>query len=146
MVESTLNYLAPMAEKPVYYLYEPPPGASWRNTKGDRRSLPICNARELAPEPSLAREGFALLRHATTVESFDDPDAVRASYYPEMEKLVGEATTTCARPRGPTAARRACSTRCSSCTTTTPRAPVPSGCATCWAARRPRPCCGAASR
>ena len=30
MVESTLNYLADLAETPYFYLYEPPPGAPWR--------------------------------------------------------------------------------------------------------------------
>ncbi len=39
MVRTTLNYLAPMDEKPVYYQYRPPAGTPWRNTRGDRRTL-----------------------------------------------------------------------------------------------------------
>ena len=56
MVEATLNYLAPMPERPAYYLSEPPPGTPWRNTKGDRRQLPIDDARTLTPAPSLEIE------------------------------------------------------------------------------------------
>ena len=61
MVETTLNYLASMDERPEYYTYKPPPGSSWRNTKGDRRVLPIEDAREIEPTPTLDREGFALV-------------------------------------------------------------------------------------
>ncbi len=87
-----LNYLAPMNERPVYWLTKPPDGASWRNTKGDRRVLPIHDARAVEPVPSLDREGFALVHHETAVLNLYDPDAVRRVYYPEMEKLVALAT------------------------------------------------------
>ena len=60
MVESTLNYLAEMPEKPFFYLYEAPPGEPSRNTKGDRRPVAIHDARDLDVEPSLDREGFLL--------------------------------------------------------------------------------------
>jgi hypothetical protein len=92
MVETTLNYLAPMAERPVYYLYEPPAGTPWRNTKGDRHRVRITDARTLTPPPSLDREGFALVRHATALADGFDAEAVRAVYYPEMEQLVQRAT------------------------------------------------------
>lgn len=88
MVEATLNYLAPMAERPVYYLYETPPGESWRNTRGDRRRVEIRDARALRPAPSLDREGFTVVRHATAVSDLYDPDAVREKYYRELEDLV----------------------------------------------------------
>ena len=91
MVESMLNYLAPMSERPVYWLTKPPDGASWR-PKGDRRVLPIHDARVVAPAPSLDREGFALVHHETAVLNLYDPGAVRRVYYPEMEKLVALAT------------------------------------------------------
>jgi hypothetical protein len=92
MVETTLNYLARMAEKPVYYFYEPPAGTPWRNTKGDRHRVEITDARTLAPPPSLDREGFTLVRHATALEDAFDAGAVRAVYYREMEQLVQRAT------------------------------------------------------
>jgi hypothetical protein len=88
MVESTLSYLAPMPERPGYYLYEPPPGVPWRNTRGDRRTMPILDAREIDPAPTLDREGFALARLATAVEDLFDEAAIRTVYYREIERLV----------------------------------------------------------
>jgi hypothetical protein len=92
MVESTLNYLRPMAERPVYWLTKPPAGASWRNTKGDRRAVAIHDARQLASPPSLDEEGFALVSHETKVADLYNAAAVRAVYYPEMEELVAKET------------------------------------------------------
>ena len=92
MVETTLNYLAPMAERPYFFQYEPPPGTPWRNSKGDRRTIAIRDARRLDPTPSLDREGFARVRHATAVADLWDDDAVRAVYYRELEALVRDAT------------------------------------------------------
>ena len=92
MVESTLSYLAHMPERPVYYLYEPPPGSSWRNTRGDRRIVAIHDARDLDPEPSLDGRGFTLARLETEVANLYDEDAVRAVYYPEVERLVKDVT------------------------------------------------------
>lgn len=91
MVETTLNYLADMAERPTYYLYEPPAGTPWRNTKGDRRAVRIGDARELVPEPSLDRQGFALAHLETAVDLYDG-GAVRDGYYREVERLVQAAT------------------------------------------------------
>jgi hypothetical protein len=92
MVEATLTYLADMDEKPVYYFYEPPPGVSWRNTRGDRHMMSIGDARDLTPPPSLDREGFTLVHHETAVADLFDGDAVRAVYYREVEQLVKDAT------------------------------------------------------
>ena len=92
MVESLLNYLAPMDERPVYWLTKPPEGTPWRNTTGDRRVTPIHDAREVEPAPSLDREGFSLVHHETAVEDLYDPAAVRERYYPEIEQLVAKAT------------------------------------------------------
>jgi len=92
MVEATINYLAPMAERPWYVLYDPPPGTPTRNTKGDRRTMAIDDARRLDPRPSLDREGFTLARHATAVGDLYDPDAVKRAYYPEVAALVKEVT------------------------------------------------------
>lgn len=90
MIEATLNYLAPMAERPYYYTYPPPEGERPRNTHGDRRLQPIHDAREIVP--SLEAQGFALVRHATSVDNLWDPEQVREGYYPEVEALVAEAT------------------------------------------------------
>ena len=91
MVEATLNYLAPMEERPFYVLHETPPGAPRRNTKGDRRVVEVHDARALDPPACLDREGFALVRHRTAVDLYD-ADAVRDAYYREVERLVAGAT------------------------------------------------------
>jgi hypothetical protein len=92
MVESTLNYLAPMADRPYYYLYEPPAGTPWRNTSGDRRRVAIEDAREISPRLSLDEQGFALVGHATAIDDLYDPEAVRGGYYHEVEALVERVT------------------------------------------------------
>jgi hypothetical protein len=94
MVEATVSYIADMAERPAFYLYEPPAGTPWRNTKGDRRRLPIDDARQLAPPPTLDAEGFALVPFTTTCETFGDPETVTGHYYREVESLVRAVTGT----------------------------------------------------
>ncbi len=92
MVATMLNYLAAMPERPVYYLHEPPPGQRWRNTRGDRRQMPIHDARDLQPPPALDREGFALVRHRTQAPDLHDEAGVREVYFREVEALVRQAT------------------------------------------------------
>ena len=88
VIETTVTYLAPMAERPRYYFTAPPAGASWRNTRGDRHRMTVRSARTLAPPPTLDVEGFALAHLETTVADLFDADAVRAVYYREVEDLV----------------------------------------------------------
>jgi hypothetical protein len=92
MVEATLNYIADMPERPAFYLYEPPAGAPWRNTKGDRHRLPIHDARDLPTAPTLDREGFVLAKLDTAVENLHDASAIRDRYYGEVERLVQRIT------------------------------------------------------
>jgi hypothetical protein len=92
MVETTLSYLAEMAEKPVYYLYAPPPGTPWRNTRGDRHRVRVHDARALSPAPSLDVQGFTLARFDSAVENLYDTAAVRLHYYREVEQLVRRVT------------------------------------------------------
>lgn len=92
MIHSVVNYIAPMPERPFFYLYEPPSGEPARNTKGDRQRMPIHDARALTPPPSLDVEGFQLAEQRTAVEDLYDPKAVREVYYREIEALVKVAT------------------------------------------------------
>jgi hypothetical protein len=90
MVDTTLSYLAETGERPFYYLYEPPAGAPWRNTKGDRRAVAIYDGRALEPAPTLDREGFELVRFGGATESFEQ--ATVPAYYREVEGLVKRET------------------------------------------------------
>jgi hypothetical protein len=91
-VEAALNYMIPMAEKPRSYTYDPPPGVPVRNSKYEERRLAIRDGRPLLRELSLDRHGFKLLRQETNVADLYDEAALKAIYYPEMERLVAAAT------------------------------------------------------
>jgi len=91
-VQAMLRYLGDMAERPYFLAYEPPAGVPTRNTRGNRQTVPIGDARTLTPPPSLDAEGFVLVRHRTAARDLCDEAAIRAVYYPEMERLVRAAT------------------------------------------------------
>ncbi|MCP6762114.1 MAG: methyltransferase [Fischerella sp. CENA71] len=91
-VEANLTYLIPMAEKPVNYTYEPPPGIPRYSGNYQTYKLPIRNARSISQNILLDREGFALTEHHTNVRDFYDEDEIRNVYYPEAEQLLKEVT------------------------------------------------------
>jgi hypothetical protein len=91
-VVAPLNFLAPMAEKPVAYNYEPPPGVPVRTTKSEEHRVMIRDARPLTNQLSLDKEGFVLLHHQSAVKNFYDEDEIKSVYYPECERVMKEAT------------------------------------------------------
>ncbi len=91
-VEAPLNFLKPMAERPVSYQYDPPPGVPVRTGQDEAHVVAINDARPLAASLSLDVEGFALLRAPSAFDSFEDEAAIRAVYYPEVERLIAAAT------------------------------------------------------
>jgi len=91
-VVAPLNFLVPMAEKPVAYNYEPPPGAAVRTGQSVTHRVPIRDARPLIGQLSLEKEGFVLLRHQTAVTNFYDDEQIKSVYYPETERVMQAAT------------------------------------------------------
>jgi hypothetical protein len=91
-IVAPLGFLAPMAERPVSYNYEPPPGVPARTGRGEEHRVPIHDARAVAAELSLDREGFVLLHHRSAVGNFYDEAEIAARYYPECERVMREAT------------------------------------------------------
>lgn len=91
-IEAPLNFLRPMAERPVSYQFDPPPGVPVRTGHYDPHRVTIADARPLAPSLSLDVEGFALLRAPSALHTFDDEATIRAIYYPEVERLIAAAT------------------------------------------------------
>ncbi|GAX45543.1 hypothetical protein NIES4075_65640 [Tolypothrix sp. NIES-4075] len=91
-VEAVLNYLTPMAEKPVNYTYEPPPGVPRHNGVYQAHKLPIRNARPIIQDLSLDREGFAYALHHSNVRNFYDDSEIQRVYYPEAEQLLKKVT------------------------------------------------------
>jgi hypothetical protein len=91
-VLAELNYLGPMTERPRNYASEPPAGVPPSNTTRETHTVPIYDARPIASEISLDREGFAVLRQTTAVRDFWDDEELRETYYPEAEAAIAEAT------------------------------------------------------
>ena len=91
-VVAPLNFLAPMAEKPVAYNYEPPPGTPQRTGRNVQYQMPIRDARPMVDQLSLDKEGFVLLHHQTAVSNFYDEEQIKSVYYPECERVMKEAT------------------------------------------------------
>ncbi|HEX3403626.1 MAG TPA: CmcJ/NvfI family oxidoreductase [Acetobacteraceae bacterium] len=91
-VDATLNYLAPMGDRPRNYTFDPPPGVPRSNSTHEAHIVPIHDARVVAPDISLDREGFDVLRHASAVRDFWDEDEVRRVYYPEVQRVLAEVT------------------------------------------------------
>jgi hypothetical protein len=91
-IVAPLNFLAPMAEKPVAYNYEPPPGTPVRTGRNTEHQVTIRDARPMIDRLSLDREGFVLLHHQTAVTNFYDEEQIKSVYYPECERVMQEAT------------------------------------------------------
>jgi len=92
MLEATLNFLTEMAEKPVYYITDPPPGVPRDNAEYDPRTVEIEDARTLSPAPRIDRQGFELVHHETSVGNLFESQGIRAHYFPEVEALVARLT------------------------------------------------------
>ena len=92
LIEASLNHIEPTSEKPVYYAYEPPAGTPRSTGKFVAHSVPIRNAREVVRDLSLDKQGFQLTHQATEVRDFYDQEEVKRTYYPEVERLLKEAT------------------------------------------------------
>ena len=88
-VEALINYLVESDEKPESY-------GGIRQTEADRQrkgkyvehKMPVYDARTIAGQLSLEREGFLLVRHETRVKNFYDAAEVRSIYFQETEALV----------------------------------------------------------
>jgi hypothetical protein len=91
-VEGLLNYLAPMAEKPMNLTYDPPPGVPRSTGIPEPHVMLIHDARPVAGRLTLDGEGLAHIEHRSAVKDFYDEDELRRVYYPEAIRLVAEAT------------------------------------------------------
>jgi hypothetical protein len=91
-VLAEMNYLVPMTERPRNYTFDPPPGVTRSNTQNEPHRVRIHDARPIADRISLDATGFALVKHASAVRDFFDEEEVRRVYYPEVERILKEAT------------------------------------------------------
>src|ERR1700747_1998884 len=92
-VEGLLNYLAPIAEKPMNLTYDPPPGVPRSTGIPEPHVTLIHDARPVAGRLTLDGEGVALVEHRSAVKDFYDEDDLRRVYYPtsscELPKTAG---------------------------------------------------------
>jgi len=91
-VVAPLHFLVPMAEKPVAYNYDPPPGTPVRTGTQAPYDVLVHDGRAVADRLSLDHQGFVLVRGTTAVTDFYDEAQIAAIYYPECERLMREAT------------------------------------------------------
>ena len=91
-VRAELNYLAPTGQRPRTYAYEPPPGVPRSTAVNDPHAVEITDARPILASLSLDEQGFGLVRHRIAVRDFFDEAEVKATYYPEAERLLQELT------------------------------------------------------
>ena len=89
-VEASLNYIEDTGEKPVYYLYPPPPGIPQRTGESAKHTMPIYDGRAVLDKLSLDKSGFQLTHHETKIVNFYDAQEVQDVYYPEVEQLLKE--------------------------------------------------------
>ncbi|HKV53668.1 MAG TPA: CmcJ/NvfI family oxidoreductase [Candidatus Binataceae bacterium] len=91
-LQAPVNYLENTGERPVTYLCEPPKGVPVRSGRATKHTMAVRDGRPVLKELTLDAQGFELVRHQTRVSNFYNPQEVRAVYYPEVERLVKEAT------------------------------------------------------
>lgn len=91
-VTAKVQFTANTGETPVALVKQPGQGADDRKGTFEEHRITIHDARPVADGFDLDREGFALRAYPTAVKDFFDDDEVRRVYYPEMERLVKEAT------------------------------------------------------
>jgi hypothetical protein len=88
-IEASLNYLEEGGEKAASY------GGMMQSEADQKRKgkyrghkMTIYNARPIADQLSLEREGFIFVNHETKMKNFYDEDEIRSVYYKETEELV----------------------------------------------------------
>ncbi len=92
-IQAELGYLVPSKEKPVYFASQGGSEAELKiAAKIEPQTVTISDAREIAPPPSLDREGFALVDHVSAVTDFYDDAQVRDIYEKEVTELVSNLT------------------------------------------------------
>jgi hypothetical protein len=87
-VTAELNYLAPTSGKPRTYAYDPPPGEPKSTALPEPHKVPIFDARLIAGNFSLDREGFVLVKHPTVVKNFYDDNEIKRVYFPAVEAFL----------------------------------------------------------
>ncbi len=91
-VTASVQFTLDTGVAPVSLVRTPGEGVDDNTGSFESRDIVIHDARPVADGFDLDGEGFTLMKHDTAVRDFFDDDEVRRVYYPEMERLIIEAT------------------------------------------------------
>ncbi|KAI4098915.1 MAG: hypothetical protein LQ339_006221 [Xanthoria mediterranea] len=96
-VTATLNFYQPPPDgsKPFNYVEQPPPGHPQRNYSDTEQILTIHDIRNREAEFNLNTHAFAAVQDVRSQADravFNDDDAIKRVYYPEVEALLLKAT------------------------------------------------------
>jgi len=91
-VEAELTYAVDTGERRAGYETSAGAGQPTRVDASAPYTVRVHDGRAIVRDLSLDDQGFVLTRHNSAVADFYDDDEVRAVYYPEIERLVKDAT------------------------------------------------------
>ncbi|GGC49373.1 CmcJ/NvfI family oxidoreductase [Chelatococcus reniformis] len=91
-VTAELNFIQPTGEKPRNYTFQPPGGDPGPNYGNEAHAVEIRDLRGRETDPTLDREGFAVVRHASVEREFTEDSVTHGPYYGESEALLRAAT------------------------------------------------------
>jgi hypothetical protein len=89
-VDAAITYALHTGEKPVNETFEAGQIIRRRTGATEQRDTRIRDGRALRGALSLDVQGFVFADHPTAVADFFDPAQLKATYYPEVERLVRE--------------------------------------------------------
>jgi hypothetical protein len=92
LVKASLHYSVDNGRPIDYYFYEPDPALELNPPGTDVHEMDIHNGWPLADRFSVDKEGFEIGDLVSTFAGFDDDDAVRETFYPEIVAFVREQT------------------------------------------------------
>lgn len=84
IVRAEVNYVAASTERPRFYAND----HSRDVLPLDPRQVDICDARTLATQPTLAREGFELIPFPASIANWRDTEELTQSYLPQVRAFM----------------------------------------------------------
>ena len=91
-VRASVQFCVDTGETPVALVKQPGQGQDDRTGKFEDRDIVVHDGRPIADRLDLDSDGFLLVNFDTAVKDFFNDDEVRRVYYPEMDRIVKEAT------------------------------------------------------
>lgn len=92
LVRAKLNYSVDNGKPIDYYFYEPDPDIKLNPPGTDAQEVNIQNAWPLSDKISVDKEGFEIKGFESSFDSFDDDDAIKERFYPEVITFVRKFT------------------------------------------------------